>query len=59
MSNVEILGGALILAGLYISYQTYVIARYKRLLSLATYAMSSLLSDLYDHGEKDEEDTSK
>ena len=60
MSNVEILSGALVLAGLYISYQMYVIARYKRLLTLATYAMQGLLSDLYNVEVKvseDEEDT--
>lgn len=46
MSNVEILGIALVLAGLYISYQTWVISRYKRVLRLAQASMQALLFDI-------------
>lgn len=56
MTNVEILSVALVLAGLYITYQTYLIARYRRVLTMAQYAMQGLLMDLMT-GEKDEEDT--
>ena len=56
MTNVEILSVALVLAGLYITYQTYLISRYKRVLRMAQYAMQGLLLDLIT-GEKDEEPT--
>ncbi len=46
MSSVELLGGSLVLAGLYITYQTYLIARYRRVLGLAQAAMQGLLLDL-------------
>ena len=46
MSNVEILGIALVLAGLYISYQTWVISRYRRVLRLAQASMQALLFDI-------------
>ena len=56
MSNELILGTALVCAGLYITYQTYLIARYRRVLNMAQYAMQGLLIDLLaaDKGESDD-----
>ena len=56
MNEVYILGGLLIAAGLYISYQWSLISRYRRTLSLATFALEAA----YIHITEDkgsEEDT--
>lgn len=56
MTNEVILGTALILAGLYITYQTMLIARYRKVLTMAQYAMQGLLLDILsaEEGEKDD-----
>ena len=54
MNELHIMGLALIVAGLYISYQYSVIQKYKNTLALATYALEAA----YDHivtGKRDEE----
>lgn len=46
MTNEAILGSALVLSGLYITYQTYLIGRYRRVLILAQHALQDLVVDL-------------
>jgi len=46
MTGIELLSGSLILAGLIISYQMYMIQRYRRVLRMAQMAMQDLLIDI-------------
>jgi len=55
MSSVELLGGSLVLAGLYITYQTYLISRYRRVLMMAQAAMQGLLLELVIEEASNEE----
>ena len=54
MTDVQLLGGSLVLAGVYITYQTLLLARYRRILTLARLAMESLLVELTTLESKDE-----
>jgi hydrogenase-4 membrane subunit HyfE len=58
MSSVELLSGSLVLAGLYITYQTYLIARYRRVLGMAQAAMQGLLLDMVVREAVDEDSDS-
>lgn len=59
MTNEALLGGSLVIAGFYIMYQHALIARYRKVLTMAQYAMQGLLLDLvaYEEKENDESDT--
>jgi hypothetical protein len=59
MTDIQLLGGSLVLAGVYITYQTILLARYRRILTLARLAMESLLADLTALESKDEATSSE
>ena len=53
MNEVYILGGLLIAAGLYISYQWSVINRYRRTLAYATYALEAAYIHITESKDED------
>ena len=57
MSELYIMGSALIAAGLYISYQYSVITKYRNTLALATYALEAAYIHITEGKENAETDT--
>lgn len=52
-----ILAGALIVSALYISYQWSVLAKYRRTLAIATYALEAAYIHITEGSEDDKTDT--
>lgn len=53
-TEVVVLAGALVLAGLYITYQHSLIVRYKRTLMMATYALQAAYFNLTSEDYEDD-----
>lgn len=57
MTEIYIMAAALIVAGLYISYQHRVITKYRNTLAIATYALEAAYIHVMESKDDDETDT--